>query len=193
MILQFLLCVWEIALDILEIALYILEIALYMLEIALTWPQTKRPTDVLIYIYICILWCFYHRWIVAIGLYIIYIYILCYRVTPHIYIYILCTCSIYNMLSGSPPYVYIYIYIYYLIGSPTHTHTHLYIYIYTLTPITLPLSHHSRNSRLLLLLAGCCYTFEEMEEMQASANVPICDIYIYIKVYIYVNIYRFII
>ena len=37
----------EIDLDILEIALYILEIALCMLEIALTWPQTKRPTDVL--------------------------------------------------------------------------------------------------------------------------------------------------
>ena len=45
-------CFLQIDLDILEIALYILEIALYMLEIALTWPQTKRPTDVLRYIYI---------------------------------------------------------------------------------------------------------------------------------------------
>ena len=40
-------CFLQLDLDILEIALYILEIALYMLEIALTWPQTKRPTDVL--------------------------------------------------------------------------------------------------------------------------------------------------
>ena len=40
-------CFLQIDLDILEIALYILEIALYMLEIALTWPQTKRPTNVL--------------------------------------------------------------------------------------------------------------------------------------------------
>ena len=45
-------CFLQIDLDILEIALYILEIALYMLEIALTWPQTKRPTDVLKYTYI---------------------------------------------------------------------------------------------------------------------------------------------
>ena len=44
-------CFLEIDLDILEIAFYIFEIALCMLEIALTWPQTKRPTDVLIYIY----------------------------------------------------------------------------------------------------------------------------------------------
>ena len=43
-------CFLQLDLDILEIALYTLEIALYMLEIALTWPQTKRPTDVLIYI-----------------------------------------------------------------------------------------------------------------------------------------------
>ena len=42
-------CFLQLDLDILEIALYILEIALYMLEIALTWPQTKRPTDVLMY------------------------------------------------------------------------------------------------------------------------------------------------
>ena len=70
LILQFLLCVWEIALDILEIALYILEIALYMLEIALTWPQTKRPTDVLIYIYIYIY-------------YILFYYIILYYIILH--------------------------------------------------------------------------------------------------------------
>ena len=86
-------------------------------------------------------------------------------------------------------YVNKYIYIYYLIGSPTsqiHICICIYIYIYlflslfTLNPTTIPLSHHSSNSRLLLLLlaaAGCCYTFEEMGEMQASANVPIRDIY----------------
>ena len=108
----------------------------------------------IIYMYIYILWCFYHRWIVAIGLYIIYIYMY-YAIgsPPHIYIYILCNYSIYNMLSGSPPYVYI-LYIYILSYRVTHTYTHTYIYIYTLNPTTLPLSHHSSNSRLLLLLAA---------------------------------------
>ena len=80
------------------------------------------------------------------------------------------------MLSGSPPYVYICIYIYYLIGSPTHTHT--YIYFKPHNASTQP----SQQQQPAAAAAGCCYTFEEMEEMQASANVPIRDIYINIYI-----------
>ena len=107
---------------------------------------------------------------------------------PHIftYIYILCNYSIYNMLSGSPPYVYIciyvyintYIYIYYLIGSPTHIHTHTYMYIY-FKPHNAS-TQPSQQQQPAAAAASCCYTFEEVEEMQASANVPIRDICIYI-------------
>ena len=81
------------------------------------------------------------------------------------------------MLSGSPPYVYIciYIYIYYLIGSPTHTHTYTYIYFKPHNASTQP---SEQQQPAAAAAAGCCYTFEEMEEMQASANVPIRDIYI---------------
>ena len=79
------------------------------------------------------------------------------------------------MLSGSPPYVYIYVYIYYLLGSPTHTH--IYIHFKPHNASTQP----SQQQQPAAAAAGCCYTFEEMEEMQASANVPIRDIYIYIS------------
>jgi len=84
------------------------------------------------------------------------------------------------MLSGSPPYVYICIYIYYLIGSP-HIHTHIYIYFKPHNASTQP----SQQQQPAAAAAGCCYTFEEMEEMQASANVPIRDIYI--NKYIYIS------
>ena len=83
------------------------------------------------------------------------------------------------MLSGSPPYVYICIYIYYLIGSPTHTHTYTYIYFKPHNASTQP--SEQQQPAAAAAAAGCCYTFEEMEEMQASANVPIRDIYIYIS------------
>ena len=82
------------------------------------------------------------------------------------------------MLSGSPPYVYIYIY--YLIGSPTHTH--IYIYFKPHNASTQP----SQQQQPAAAAAGCCYTFEGMEEMQASANVPIRDIYIYKYIYTYI-------
>ena len=52
----------------------------------------QQNSDIHIYIYI--LWCFYHRWIVVIGLYIIYIYIY-YAIGPPPHIYILCNYSIY--------------------------------------------------------------------------------------------------
>ena len=144
-----------------------------------------------IYIFICImcihiLWSFYHRWIVAIGLYIIYIYIyvLCYRVTPtYLHIYILCNYSIYNMLSGSPPYVYIYVYIYILSYRVTHTYTH--IYIHTLNPTTLPLSHHSSNSRLLLLLLAAATPLKRWRRCRPQQTFQFV-IYIYINLYIYI-------
>ena len=75
------------------------------------------------------------------------------------------------------------IYIYYLIGSPTHTHT--YIYFKPHNASTQP----SQQQQPAAAAAGCCYTFEEMEEMQASANVPIRDIYIY-QVYHLNGIYK---
>lgn len=79
-----------------------------------------------------------------------------------------------------------YIYIYYLIGSPTHTHTHTYIYFKPHNASTQP---SQQQQPAAAAAAGCCYTFEEMEEMQASANVPIRDIYIY-KVYHLNGIYK---
>ena len=60
-----------------------------------------------IYIYIHILTCFYHRWIVVIGLYIVYI--ICYPGHPHMFTYI-----------------------YILSYRVTHTYTHTYIHIYIL-------------------------------------------------------------
>jgi uncharacterized membrane protein len=80
------------------------------------------------------------------------------------------------MLSGSPPYVYICIYIYTIL-SGHHTYTHINIYFKPHNASTQP----SQQQQPAAAAAGCCYTFEEMEEMQASANVPIHDIYIYIS------------
>ena len=129
------------------------------------------------YPYIYILWCFYHRWIVVIGLYIIYIY---YAIgpPPHIYIYILCNYSIYNMLSGSPPYVYICIYIYTILSGHPHIHTH--IHIYTLNPTTLPLSHQSSNSRLLLLLLTAATPLKRWRRCRPQQTFQFV-IYIYIS------------
>ena len=97
---------------------------------------------------------------------------------PHIFTYILCNYNIYNLLSGSPPYVYLhmYIYIYRLSYRVTHTYTHIYIYFKPHNPSTQP-SQQQQPAAAAAAAAGCCYTFEEMEEMQASANVPIRDIY----------------
>ena len=80
------------------------------------------------------------------------------------------------MLSGSPPYVYICIYIYAILSG--HPHTHTYIYFKPHNASTQP---SQQQQPAAAAAAGCCYTFEEMEEMQASANVPIRDIYIYIR------------
>ena len=98
-------------------------------------PWSTMNMYVYIYIFICImcihiLWSFYHRWIVAIGLYIIYIYI--YTMLsghPHIFTYIFYVIIVYIICYPGHPHMftYMYIYIYYLIGSPTHTHIYIYI------------------------------------------------------------------
>ena len=90
------------------------------------------------------------------------------------------------MLSGSPPYVYIYI----LSHRDNHTYTHTDIYIYFKPHNASTQPSQPQQPAAAAAAAGCCYTFEEMEEMQASANVPIRDIYksIYI-IYIYMKIY----
>ena len=74
------------------------------------------------------------------------------------------------------PHMFTDIYIYHLIGSPTHTHTHIYIYIH-FKPHNASTHPSQPQQPAAAAAAGCCYTFEEMEEMQASANVPIRDIY----------------
>ena len=83
---------------------------------------------------------------------------------------------------------YKYIYIYILSYRVTHTYT----YIYFFKPhnaSTQP--SQQQQPAAAAAAAGCCYTFEEMEEMQASANVPIRDIYIYVyKVYHLNGIYK---
>ena len=88
------------------------------------------------------------------------------------------------MLSGSSPYVYTYIYT--ILSGHPHIHTHIYIYFKPHNASTQP----SQPQQPAAAAAGCCYTFEEMEEMQASANVPIRDIYIkvYICKYIYIGL-----
>ena len=95
-----------------------------------------------------ILCCFYHRWIVAIGLYIIYIYIML-SGHPHIFTYIFYVIIVYIICYPGHPhmftYVSVYIYIYCLIGSPTHTH----IYKYFLTP-------QRFHSAITAATAGCC-------------------------------------
>ena len=128
-----------------------------------------------IIIYICNLWCFYHRWIVVIGLYIIYIYTM---LSGHPHIFIFYVIIVYIICYPGHPHMFTYVYIYYLIGSPTHTHTYTYIYFKPHNASTQP---SQQQQPAAAAAAGCCYTFEEMEEMQASANVPIRDIYIYIR------------
>ena len=92
------------------------------------------------------------------------------------------------MLSGSPPYVYICIYIYIILSGHPHIHTYIYIYFKPHNASTQP---SQQQQPAAAAAAGCCYTFEEMEEMQASANVPIRDIYIYIyQVYHLNGIYK---
>ena len=66
------------------------------------------------------------------------------------------------------------------------THTYIYIYFKPHNPSTQPSQQQQPTAAAAAVAAaaaaaaaGCCYTFEEMEEMQASANVPIRDIYIY--------------
>ena len=72
-------------------------------------------------------------------------------------------------------HMYIYIYIYTILSGHPHIHTYIYIYFKPHNASTQPSQQQQPAAA-----AGCCYTFEEMEEMQASANVPIRDIYIYI-------------
>ena len=104
--------------------------------------------------------------------YVIIVYIICYPGHPHMF-----------------TYVYIYIYIYTILSG--HRHTHTYIYIYTYFKPHNASTQPSQQQQPAAAAAGCCYTFEEMEEMQASANVPIHDIYIYIyQVYHLNGIYK---
>ena len=73
----------------------------------------------------------------------------------------------------------------------THTYTHTYtdIYFKPHNASTQPSQpQQPAAAAAAAAAAGCCYTFEEMEEMQASANVPIRDIYIYKSMYIYIYI-----
>ena len=91
---------------------------------------------------------------------------------PHIFAYIFYVIIVYIICYPGHPHMFTYMYIYYLFGSPTHTH--IYIYFKPHNASTQP----SQQQQPAAAAAGCCYTFEEMEEMQASANVPIRDIYI---------------
>ena len=111
---------------------------------------------------------------------------------PHIFTYIFYVIIVYIICYPGRPHMFTYMYIYIYIILSGHPHIHTHIYIYTLNPTTLPLSHHSSNSRLLLLLLAAATPLKRwMEEMQASANVPIRDIYIYIyKVYHLNGIYK---
>ena len=83
-------------------------------------------------------------------------------------------------------------YIYILSYRVTHTYTHIYIYFKPHNPSTQPSQQQqpAAAAAAAAAAAGCCYTFQEMEEMQASANVPIRDIYIYIRFIISNGIYK---
>ena len=74
--------------------------------------------------------------------------------------------------------MFTYIYIDTILSGHPHiqTHTHIYIYFKPHNASTQP-SQPQQPAAAAAAAAGCCYTFEEMEEMQASANVPIRDIY----------------
>ena len=56
------------------------------------------------------LWCFYHRWIVAIGLYIIYIYTIL-SGHPHIFTYIFYVIIVYIICYPGHPHMFTYVYI----------------------------------------------------------------------------------
>ena len=94
---------------------------------------------------------------------------------PHIFTYIYYVVIVYIICYPGHPHMFTYMYIYicYLIGSPTHT----YIYFKPHNASTQP-SQQQQPAAAAAAAAGCCYSFVEMEEMQASANVPIRDIYI---------------
>ena len=72
-------------------------------------------------------------------------------------------------------YMYNIVYIYTILSG--HPHIHIYIYFKPHNPSTQPSQQQQPAAAAAAAAAGCCYTFEEMEEMQASANVPILDIY----------------
>ena len=71
--------------------------------------------------------------------------------------------------------MFTYVYIYIILSGHPHIHTYIYIYFKPHNASTQP---SEQQQPAAAAAAGCCYTFEEMEEMQASANVPIRDIYI---------------
>ena len=104
---------------------------------------------------------------------------------PHIFTYIFYVIIVYIICYPGHPHMftYVYIYIYILSYRVTHTYTHTYIYIYIYFKPHNASTQPSQQQQpaAAAAAAGCCYTFEEMEEMQASANVPIRDIYIYIR------------
>ena len=90
---------------------------------------------------------------------------------PHIFIFYVII--VYIICYPGHPHMFICIYI--LSYRVTHTYTHIYIYFKPHNASTQP---SQQQQPAAAAAAGCCYTFEEMEEMQASANVPIRDIYI---------------
>ena len=100
---------------------------------------------------------------------------------PHIFTYIFYVIIVYIICYPGHPHMFTYMYIYILSYRVTHTYTHTYIY--TLNPTTLPLSHHSSNSRLLLLLAAATplKRWRRCRPQQTFQFV----IYIYINLYIY--------
>ena len=107
---------------------------------------------------------------------------------PHIFIYIFYVIVVYIICYPGHPHMFTYIYIYTILSGQPHIHTHIYIYFKPHNASTQP--SQPQQPAAAAAAAGCCCTFEEMEEMQASANVPIRDIYK--SIYIYVNIYIYI-
>ena len=101
---------------------------------------------------------------------------------PHIFIFYVII--VYIICYPGHPHMFTYVYIYIILSG--HPHIHTYIYFKPHNASTQP--SQQQQPAAAAAAAGCCYTFEEMEEMQASANVPIRDIYIYKYIY-----FRFII
>ena len=96
---------------------------------------------------------------------------------PHIFTYISYVIIAYIICFPGHPDMFTCIYIYTILSG--HPHIHIYIYFKPHNPSTQPSQQQqpAAAAAAAAAAAGCCYTFEEMEEMQASANVPIRDIH----------------